>query len=139
MKLVAVLCLLAAETVHVYAMPNGAPVAACATIQPAGPHVFTNPPNSANMSDNPFRLDLSEFVCPAGVVGYCYIPEQTYRRKLERDQGISSHSNTYNYGGCVYHCICVSYAAVGAVASTHTNKQTKTSLRDTSANSLEIM
>ena len=84
MKLVAVLCLLAAETVHVYAMPNGAPAAACATIQPAGPHVGTNPPNSANMSDNPFRLDLSEFVCPAGVVGYCYNPGQTYQSKLTK-------------------------------------------------------
>ena len=82
MKLVAVLCLLAAEAVHVYALPSGAPLVACAAIQPGGPHLGTNPPNSANMSNNPFRLDLSEFVCPAGVVGYCYNPEQTYRRKL---------------------------------------------------------
>jgi len=82
MRLFAVLCLLAAAAVQVYAMPDGAPDAACENIQPGGPHLGTNPPNSANMSDNPFQLDLSEFVCPAGVGGYCYIPEQTYRRKL---------------------------------------------------------
>jgi len=83
MKLVAVLCLLAAEAVQVYTMPNGAPSAACAAILPGGWHTMNNPPNSANMSNNPFRLDLSEFVCPAGVMGYCYNPGQTYQSKLK--------------------------------------------------------
>jgi len=83
MKLVAVLCLLAAEAVQVYTMPNGAPSQACAAIQPGGWHIMNNPPNSADMSNNPFRLDLSEFVCPAGVMGYCYNPGQTYQSKFK--------------------------------------------------------
>ena len=84
MKLVAVLCLLAVAAVQVYAMPNGAPSQACATIQPMGPHIGTNPSNSADMSAVPFQLDLSQFRCPGGVAGYCYVPGATYRSKLMR-------------------------------------------------------
>ena len=82
MKVVAVLCLLAAAAVQVYAMPNGAPFEACAAIEPMGPHIGNNPNNSANMSDVPFQLDLSQFRCPGGVAGYCYVPGVTYCSKL---------------------------------------------------------
>ena len=82
MKVVAVLCLLAAAALQVYALPTGAPSPACAAIQPGDPHTGTNPPNSANMSDVPFQLDLSQFRCPSSVAGYCYVPGATYRSKL---------------------------------------------------------
>ena len=95
MKLVAVLCLLAAVAVQVYAMPNGAPSLACPTIRPGGPHLGTNPPNSANMSANPFRLDLSELVCTApDAVGYCYTPGTTYTSK----QAIVCHCCVHKIG-----------------------------------------
>ena len=82
MKLVAVLCLLSAAAVQVYAMPNGAPLGACAAILPGGWHTMNDPPNSANMSANPFRLDLSELVCTApDAVGYCYTPGSRYTSK----------------------------------------------------------
>jgi len=82
MKVVAVLCLLAATALQVYAFPTGAPLGACADIQPMGPHIGNNPSNSANISNIPFQLDLSQFRCPSGVAGYCYVPGATYQRKL---------------------------------------------------------
>ena len=87
MRLFAVLCLLAAAAVQVYAMPDGAPAAACAAIQPGGPHLVPPAPapyvpNSADQSMNPFQINLTQFQCPAGVDGYCYAPGQTYQRKL---------------------------------------------------------
>jgi len=78
MKLFAVLCLLAAAAIQAYAMPNGAPAAACLAIQPGGPHV----PNSDDQSMNPFQINLTQFQCPAGIDGYCYAPGETYQRKL---------------------------------------------------------
>ena len=82
MKVVAVLCLLAATALQVYAYPSGAPSIACPAIQPMGPHIGSSPPNSANMPDVPYQLDLSQFRCPSGVAGYCYVPEATYERKF---------------------------------------------------------
>jgi len=82
MKVVAVLCLLAATALQVYAYPSGAPSIACPAIQPMGPHHCTNPANSANMSDVPYQLNLSQFQCPSNVAGYCYVPEMTYRSKF---------------------------------------------------------
>ena len=82
MKVVTVLCLLAATALQVYAYPSGAPSIACPAIQPMGPHNGTNPANSANMSDVPYQLNLSQFQCPSNVVGYCYVPEVTYRSKF---------------------------------------------------------
>ena len=88
MKLVAVLCLLAAAAVQVYTMPNGAPLAACINITPGGPHRVPPAPapyvaNSADQSMNPFQLDLASFQCPDGVQGsYCYVPGETYQCKL---------------------------------------------------------
>jgi len=80
MRLFAVLCLLAAAAVQVYAMPNGAPAAACEAIQPGGPHV----PNSVDQSMNPgpFQINLTQFQCPAGIDGYCYAPGETYQLYL---------------------------------------------------------
>jgi len=82
MIVVAVLCLLAATALQVYALPNGAPIGACADIQPMGPHIGNDPLNSANMSNIPFQLDLSQFRCPSGVAGYCYVPGATYQLTL---------------------------------------------------------
>ena len=86
MKVVAVLCLLAGSALQVYALPGGAPSQACAAIQPGGPHIGTNPPNSANMSDVPFELNLTQFRCPSSVAGYCYVPGATYRSKLSASE-----------------------------------------------------
>ena len=89
MKMVVALCLLAAAAVQVYAMPDGAPVQACEDITPGGPHLgdpmamspYVN--NTANMSDNPFMLDLSQFQCPGNQAGFCYIPGIIYWRKFD--------------------------------------------------------
>ena len=89
MKVVVALCLLAAAAVQVYAMPYGAPAQACANITPGGPHLgnLTEMPpyvnNTANMSDNPFMLDLSQFQCPGNQAGFCYIPGIHYLSKFD--------------------------------------------------------
>ena len=78
MKVVAVLYLLAAAAVQVYALPGGAPLGACATITPVE---HTNPPNSAPPPPNPYNLYLNAFACPNGTAGYCYYPGATYQCK----------------------------------------------------------
>ena len=89
MKVVAVLCLLAAAAVQVYTMRDGAPSSACADITPAvtgvgsahiAPLPYVN--NSADQSMNPFRIGLEQFQCPVGVDGNCYVPGGIYQRKL---------------------------------------------------------
>ena len=82
MKVVTVSCLLAATALQVYAYSSGAPSIACPAIQPMGPHNGSSRPNSANMSDVPYQLNLSQFRCPSSVAGYCYVPEATYESKF---------------------------------------------------------
>ena len=83
MKVVAVLCLLAAAAVQVHAFPNGAPSGACPNIFPVG---HTNPSNSVIApTGGPFQLDVSNFTMCTGAVsapGYCYYPGETYYREF---------------------------------------------------------
>ena len=78
MKVVAVLYLLTAAAVQVYARPGGAPSTACPNIFPVG---HTNPPNSVPPPPNPYSLYLNDFACPNGTAGYCYYPGATYQCK----------------------------------------------------------
>ena len=83
MKVVAVLCLLAAAAVQVYTFPGGAPSGACTNIFPVG---HTNPANSiADPMGGPFQLDISNFTMCTGAgsaPGYCYYPGETYYREF---------------------------------------------------------
>ena len=84
MKFFAVLCLLTAAAVQVYAFPGGAPVGACATITPVG-HISPGLANTAS-PPNPFALDVSGFpMCPStsgSGGGYCYCPGEQYTMTL---------------------------------------------------------
>ena len=83
MKVVVVLCLLAAAAVQVHARPNGAPPTACPNIFPVG---HAPPPNSVtDPMGGPFQLDISNFTMCTGAgsaPGYCYYPGETYYREF---------------------------------------------------------
>ena len=83
MKVVAILCLLAAAGVQVHAFPRGAPSTACPNIFPVG---HNNPNNSvSDPTGGPFQLDISNFTMCTGAgsaPGYCYYPGETYYREF---------------------------------------------------------
>lgn len=115
MKVVAVLYLLTAAAVQVYALPGGAPSQACATITPVE---HTNPANSAPQSMNPFSLYLNAFACPNGTAGYCYYPGATYQLTL------SSSNNVQYRGLLVQGRQSVTMSPVGSFSSfTSTTRQ----------------
>ena len=83
MKVVVVLCLLAAAVVQVHAFPRGAPSTACPNIFPVG---HRDPNNSvSDPTGGPFQLDISNFTMCTGAGSapdYCYYPGETYYREF---------------------------------------------------------
>ena len=75
----ATLLLFLAAALPAYALPYGAPSVACPNIYPTG---HDRPANKAEVSDSPFKLDLSPFFLnQTGAAGYYYQPGAKYKSK----------------------------------------------------------